>query len=176
MLTEAKKPKKREAKPKVEKSVQDTIDPNTGQPVEVTKPAKAMTGNPANVIVVYPNTNGQVSPVDPRNPMRNSQTALLQAHTEKPGMLLREYIDYARGKIVQGIGQSEIPKPPSQGDNGNEPMNDDKSGDLGNDTKAPTGEGKFGSADERIRKRAGKRNQYHNGIPGVWGGDNADYE
>lgn len=182
MITEAKKAKGKKndgGKPKVEKNgIEKEIDPATGQPVEVTKPAKAMTGNPANPVIIYPSMSGVTSPIDPRNPMRNSQVQLIQSDTEKPGMLLSEYIDYARGKLVKGMEFGVIP---IQGERETENQHPNHTGEVGmddagsdNDTPAG-GPAKMGDVNQRIRRKAGKVNSYIDGMPGVWGGDDADY-
>ncbi len=170
MLAEAAKRKGKSAPKKASQSV----DPNTGQPIEVTKPQKAMTGNPANPIIVYPSTGGQPAVGDPRNPMRNSTTALLQSDTQHSGRVLSEYIDYALGKIVD-------PTIPAQGDRDTDNQHDNQTGNVGMDNTgsdkdtAPGGPAEMGDANQRVRRRAGKRNEYHDGMPGVWGGDDADY-
>jgi hypothetical protein len=172
--------KKKSDKPKVESPVQDAVDPNTGQPIEVTKPAKAMTGNPANMILVYPNTDGQTSPVDPRNPMRNSQTQMIQNSTEKHGMLLSEYIDYARGVIVNSSGQlGPLNTPPipivAARDTGN--LHKNQTGNIGMDNTgseddiAPGPTAQMGDVNERLRRQAQKRWSHYDAT----GSDTIDY-
>lgn len=83
-------------------------------------------------------------------------------------MLLHEYIDYARGKVINPSGEADIPVP-TQADRDMDGM-EGLRGDLGTDEKIgpaasvaaanDDGLAKFGDVNQRLRRRTGKRENY----------------